>query len=232
MYTFLDIARAIQSESAMLDAVASGKERFQFLLWQSAEPCLVVPRRMTNLANFAEASIGALNRGYPVSVRETGGGAVIQASGTVNVSIAFTMPMTMDDRIGHAYKFLCEPVMQFLRQQGADPAYGTIEGAMCDGAYNIVVNQRKLAGTAQRWRRARANDEHYAVLAHLVLSVDTDHASTCRVVNEFHAAVGVATNVRPESHINWTEIASPVGLDAAITRVYLEASAAIMSKPL
>lgn len=112
----------------MLDAVASGKERFQFLLWQSAEPCLVVPRRMTNQANFAEASIGALNRGYPVSVRETGGGAVIQASGTVNVSIAFTMPMTMDDRIGHAYKFLCEPVMQFLRQQGADPAYGTIEG--------------------------------------------------------------------------------------------------------
>ena len=219
----LDIARAIQSESAMLDAVATGKERFQFLLWQCTEPCLVVPRKMSNLSGFEEASLGALKRGYPVSVRETGGGAVIQASGTVNVSIAFTMPMKRDDRIREAYKFLCEPVMQILRQRGADPAYGAIEGAMCDGAYNIVVNHRKLAGTAQRWRRAKANGESYAVLGHLVLSVDTDHSSACRVVNEFHASVGVATHVKAKSHINWTEIASPVGLDEAIANAYLEA---------
>lgn len=207
----------------MLDAVAAGKEHFQFLLWQCAEPCLVVPRKMSNLPGFAKASLGALKRGYPVWVRETGGGAVIQASGTLNVSIAFNMPMKMDDRIGQAYKFLCEPIMQILRQRSADPTYGAVEGAMCDGAYNIVVNYRKLAGTAQRWRRAKANSETYAVLAHLVLSVDANHSSACRVVNEFHASVGVATRVKAESHINWTEFASPVGLNEAIVSAYREA---------
>lgn len=219
----LDIDRAIQSESAMLDAVATGKERFQFLLWQCAEPCLVVPRKMSNLPGFAEASLGALKRGYPVSVRETGGGAVIQSSGTVNVSITFTMPMKIDDRIREAYKFLCEPIMQILRQRGTDPTYGAVEGAMCDGAYNIVVNGRKLAGTAQRWRQAKMTGESYAVLGHLVLSVDADHSAACRVVNEFHASVGVTTHVKAESHINWTEFASPIGLDEAIASAYLEA---------
>ncbi|MGB3537363.1 MAG: hypothetical protein WBA42_04345 [Mesorhizobium sp.] len=219
----LDIARAIQSESAMLDAVATGKERFQFLLWQCTEPCLVVPRKMSNLSGFEGASLGALKRGYPVSVRETGGGAVIQASGTVNVSIAFTMPMKMDDRIREAYKFLCEPIMQILRQRGTDPTYGVVEGAMCDGAYNIVVNGRKLAGTAQRWRRAKTISESYAVLGHLVLSVDADHSAACRVVNEFHASVGIVTDVKPQSHTNWTEIASPIGLDEAIVGAYHQA---------
>lgn len=105
--------------------------------------------------------------------------------------------------------------MQILRQRGTDPTYGAVEGAMCDGAYNIVVNHRKLAGTAQRWRRAKANSERYAVLGHLALSVDADHSAACHIVNEFHASVGVATDVKAESHINWTEFASPIDLDEA-----------------
>lgn len=209
----------------MLDAVATGKERFQFLLWQCTEPCLVVPRKMSSLRGFAEASLGALKRGYPVSERETGGGAVIQSSGTVNISIAFTMPAEMANRISSAYKFLCEPVMQILRQCGVDPTYGAVEGAMCDGAYNIVVNHRKLAGTAQRWRRTKTNSGSYAVLGHLALSVDADHSAASRVVNEFHASIGIATYVKAGSHINWTEIASPVDLDEAIVSAYHKAHA-------
>lgn len=207
----------------MLDAVATGKERFQFQLWQCTEPCLVVPRKMSNLPGFAEASLGALKRGYSVSVRETGGGAVIQSSGTVNLTIAFIMPVKMDDHIGQAYKLLCEPVMQILRQRGADTTYGAVDGAICDGAYNIVVNGRKLAGTAQRWRHAKVIGESYAVLGHFVLSDDADYSAACRVVNEFHTSVGVATAVKAESHVNWTEIASPIGLDEAMASAYLEA---------
>lgn len=220
LYATLDISRAIQSESVMLDAVATGKERYQFMLWRCTKPCLVVPHKMACLPGFGEASLDALKQGYPVSVRETGGGAVIQSTGTLNISIAFTMPEKMSDRMRGAYEFLCEPVMRVLHRRGANPTYGAIEGAMCDGAYNIVVDRRKLAGTAQRWRRAKTSEGGYAILGHLVLSVDADHLAACHIVNAFHASLGVATYVKAESHINWVEIASSASLDEALENAY------------
>nr|WP_309402228.1 hypothetical protein [Aminobacter niigataensis]WMD00168.1 hypothetical protein RAR13_28245 [Aminobacter niigataensis] len=203
---YLPIADALMRETAMLDAVAGGVVP-QVLVWHS-EPCLVVPRRLAASASFPAAARNLEPRGLQVLVRDTGGDAVIQGSGVVNVSMAFAIPAHLPDRIGAAYKMLCAPLMSLLGEHDIETANGAVPGAMCDGAFNVTAVGRKLAGTAQRWRRARSGDggSGFAVLGHLALSVDIDHAAAADAVNAFYAAAGIESRVHGDGHVNLAEL--------------------------
>lgn len=210
----------------MLAAVATGAERWQFLLWQCG-PCIVVPRKLSALGPFAHAVRQSQQRGFPVFVRETGGGAVVQGPGVVNVSVAFAVSPQQPDRIRAAFEYLCAPLIDLLRRKGIEASNGTVPGAMCDGAYNVVVDRRKLAGTAQRWRSLRTGGgaAGYAALAHLVLSVDADQVAACDAVNTLYTALDVEARVCAESHVNWTEIVMPADRGST-ARLFAELSEA------
>lgn len=97
--------------------------------------------------------------------------------------------------------------MAMLRSRGLRGAWRAIPGTMCDGIYNIVVGDRKLAGTAQRWRNlGRARPGEHAVLAHLAMFANLDHAEAAEGINALYADMGTGAGIEASSHINWAEI--------------------------
>jgi octanoyl-[GcvH]:protein N-octanoyltransferase len=191
----------------MLEAARTRVDSFQCLIWQCA-PCIVVPRRMSMLERFPRAAALMQEHGFPMFVRETGGDAVVQGPGIINVTIAFTPSDRQRDRIHTTYERLSRPLINLLLRQGIRATTGAISGAMCDGAYNVVVGRRKLAGTAQRWRTWRSEDGllQYAVLAHLALSVDVDHVAACAAINTLYAELGIGARICSDRHANWADI--------------------------
>ncbi|EXL02665.1 lipoate--protein ligase family protein [Aquamicrobium defluvii] len=196
---------ALARERAML-ASADGSPGLTWKLWQT-EPCIVVPRSHVNRSGFEPAAAASAARGWPVHTRDTGGGAVVQGSGVVNLSMVFSIGAALRDRIGTSYRILCEPVMTMLRHRGIHGAYRAIRGTMCDGIYNIVVGNRKLVGTAQRWRYlGRERPGEHAVLAHLVMFVDLDHVQAAEAINALYADMGIAAGIEAATHVNWVAI--------------------------
>ncbi|MCK9544790.1 MAG: hypothetical protein M0R03_22470 [Novosphingobium sp.] len=209
----LAYGEALARERAML-ASADGSPGLTWNLWQT-EPCIVVPRSHVNRSGFEAAVATSAARGWPVHTRDTGGGAVVQGGGVVNLSMVFSIGAALRDRIGTSYRILCEPVMTMLRHRGIHGTYRAIPGTMCDGIYNIVVGNRKLAGTAQRWRSlGRERPGEHAVLAHLAMFASLDHVAAAEAINALYADMGVEAGIEASSHINWAEIDTPAGWPA------------------
>src|SRR5690606_18421418 len=112
--------------------------------------------------------------------------------------------------------------MAMLRSRGICGTYRAVPGTMCDGAYNVVVDDRKLAGTAQRWRSlGHDRPGEHAVLAHLALFVDLDHIEAAESINALYADMGIEAGIEASSHINWVEIDNTptgAGVAAAMAR--------------
>ena len=183
-------------------------DRALFFVW-ACQQCIVVPRRLSVSHQFSQASSTLKERGYPVFVRETGGDAVVQGIGIVNLSLVLPVPSTEPDCIGRSYKRLCAPLFQILARHGVKAYCAPVKGAMCDGAYNIVVGGRKLAGTAQRLcTTSDVNGKSiYVALAHMVISVDVDHEIACEAIGFLHSVLGSSSVFDPKSHVNWREVA-------------------------
>lgn len=204
---------ALARERAML-AAADGGPGLSWMLWRT-EPCIVVPRSHVSRPAFETAAAASAARGWPVHIRDTGGGAVAQGQGVVNLSMTFSIGATSRDRIGTSYRILCAPVMAMLRSRGICGAFRAVPGTMCDGAYNVVVGDRKLAGTAQRWRSlGRDRPGEHAVLAHLAMFVDLDHVEAAESINALYADMGIEAGIEASSHINWAEIDTAIDAPA------------------
>lgn len=210
----LEYDEALAREREML-AATDGGGGLTWMLWQTA-PCIVVPRSHVNHSGFEAAMEASAARGWPVRLRDTGGGAVVQNGGVINLSMVFSIDASLHDRIGTGYRILCEPVMRMLRDRGMQGAYRAIPGTMCDGAYNIVVGARKLAGTAQRWRSlGRDRPGEHAVLAHLAMFVSLDHVAAAKAINALYTGAGMDAGIEASTHVNWTEIDTTTEGDAA-----------------
>jgi lipoate-protein ligase A len=91
------------------------------------------------------------------------------------------------------YAQLCAFLTEALAGLGIAAEARSVEGSFCDGRFNLAVAgtrdgaPRKIAGTAQYWRRA---GERHAVLAHALLIVDADPAMLTGAANRFEAALG------------------------------------------
>lgn len=211
----LSYEEALARERTML--AGAGGPGLTWMLWQT-EPCIVVPRSHENRPAFAAAVAASAARGWPVHTRDTGGGAVVQGAGVVNLSMVFSIGAALRDRIGTSYRVLCQPVMAMLRVRGIEGTYRAIPGTMCDGIYNIVVGDRKLAGTAQRWRGlGRERPGEHAVLAHLAMFAELDHQEAAEAINALYADMGLEAGIEAATHINWAEIEGSTGAPVAGT---------------
>lgn len=185
----------LQDELALLDHAAQGRQVAQ--LWE-APLSLVVPRTYLRHAALEAARADFAQQGCPVFLRMSGGGLVPQGPGILNLSLAYAVaqpPGALSDAV---YLHLCQVIGEALQTLGVDTHWQAVAGSFCDGRYNLAWGPpeaaRKIAGTAQYWRRApaamqSADGQRHLVLAHAVLLVSADPVQINARANAFEAAI-------------------------------------------
>ena len=96
-----------------------------------------------------------------------------------------------------------EEIKASIRERGLDAGVGAVAGSFCDGRYNVTLDGRKLAGTAQRWRRNGAGRP--VVLAHAALLVGAEREEMVEVVTTFTRRCASAPDCQADSHLGLSE---------------------------
>lgn len=198
----LTVEAGLQAEQDLLAQVCSGDAQFSLLFWQPSDRALVMPRRLNRLPGFESACEVSAASGWPVLLRETGGEPVPQSSSTINIALVYAPPRSEGDqnRIEGAYRRLCDPICQVLDELGGVSSLGEIDGAFCDGRFNVNLDGRKMVGTAQRWRQSKGGTRPVG-LVHGAMLLENERESMVAAVNRFNEACGLEQRVRAESHI-------------------------------
>jgi|GEM_PF-1428612 len=177
-------------------------------LWQSAnQPGISVSRKDVATASGQRAKEILEAEGWDVVVRETGGTAVPQGPGVLHIS--FILPRTQQQVTTDAfYRLLCWPLLDWLQTLGLTARTGELAGSYCDGTYNVLVNQRKLVGTAQAWRGGLAGlaARHPGyILAHAHLVIEYDLTAAVRCINRFYELAEATYRVLPHTSTSLTQ---------------------------
>lgn len=198
----LTIDAGLQAEQDLLASVCAGNAQFGLLFWQPSDRALVMPRRLNRLAGFDHACEVSAAAGWPVLLRETGGEPVPQSASTINIALVYAPPRSEGDlnRIESGYRRLCDPICDLLDELGGTSSLGEIDGAFCDGRFNVNLDGRKMVGTAQRWRQSQGGQRPVG-LVHGAMLVDNERESMAAAVNRFNEACGLEPRVRADSHI-------------------------------
>lgn len=158
-------------------------------LW-SSPAALVVPLSYRKHPALDAVCAASAARGLPVRLRRSGGGVVPQGPGILNLSLAYPCSSAFGIAPIQVYEHLCGVLAAALASLDIDCTTRAVEGSFCDGRYNLAVtvdgNVRKIAGTAQYWRRSGGQ---HAVLAHALLLVEADPQQLCDQANQFEAAL-------------------------------------------
>lgn len=177
-------------QQAVLEEVAAGGRGPVALMWTSSR-YVGATRSETRLAGFKAATDAAADLGFPVLVRNSGGGAVAANRGSLSFSLTFPVE---DLRHGlyERYSEGLDLIASALRQVGVDAERGEVDGEFCPGAYSVRSGGPrgvKHAGLAQRVTRRAAR------LEALILVSDT--AGIRAVLERFYDLLGLP--FRPES---------------------------------
>ncbi|WP_249679491.1 lipoate--protein ligase family protein [Pseudomonas abieticivorans] len=228
----LTVEAGLKAEQDLLAAVCSGEQRDGLLFWQPTDRALVMPRRMSRLPGFEPACHAVQASGWPVLLRETGGEPVPQSAATLNVALVYVAPRSEGDqnRIELAYQRLCQPLSEAVTAAGGQASLGEIDGAFCDGRFNVNINGRKWVGTAQRWRQGLSGTRP-VVLVHGAMLMDNERESMVAAVNAFNVACQLPQRVRAHSHIAFAELATTAGLVQALGLRYRQLLATLREIP-
>ena len=156
-------------QQAVLEEVAAGERDPTALMWTSSR-YVGATRQETRLPGFAAAIEAASGLGFPVLVRNSGGGAVAANRGSLSFSLTFPIE---DLRHGlyERYAGGLDLIASALRRIGLEAEGGEVEGEFCPGAYSVRSGGPwgvKHAGLAQRVTRRSAR------LEALILVSETD----------------------------------------------------------
>jgi len=173
-------------DTLLLDAVSRRSRPATIRLWQNRR-AMIVSRQDSHRPRFEEAVTQLMAQGTPVLVRSSGGTAVLHEVGVINFSMVYPLKPAQQFDIGAAYETLCRPLIDTLSELGLDARMQSVDGAFCDGRFNLAIGGRKITGTAQRIRRAVGTQ---AVLAHASTLLDTDVERFCRLLEEFYRLSG------------------------------------------
>jgi octanoyl-[GcvH]:protein N-octanoyltransferase len=177
-------------QQAVLEEVAARERGPTALMWSSSR-YVGATRQETRLPGFAAATEAASGLGFPVLVRNSGGGAIAANRGSLSFSLTFPIE---DLRHGlyERYAEGLELIASALRRIGVEAESGEVEGEFCPGAYSVRSGGPwgiKHAGLAQRVKRRSAR------LEALVLVSETDEVRA--VLERVYGLLGLP--FRPES---------------------------------
>ncbi|WPP00385.1 lipoate--protein ligase family protein [Pseudomonas sp. HR96] len=203
----LSVEAGLRAEQELLADVCAGRRGNALLLWQPTDRALVMPRRMSRLEHFESACRSVEASGWPVLLRETGGEPVPQSPATLNIALVYVAPRSEGDlnRIETAYQRLCQPLCDVLQRWGGAASLGEIDGAFCDGRYNVNLNGRKWVGTAQRWRQGLGGSRP-VVLVHGAALLDDEREAMVAAVNLFNERCALVQRCRASSHVALHEV--------------------------
>jgi octanoyl-[GcvH]:protein N-octanoyltransferase len=171
-------------QQALLEEVASGERGPTALVWTSSR-YVGATRPETRLPGFPEAARAAESLGFPVLVRNSGGGAVAANEGSISFSLTFPV---QDLRHGlyERYAGGVDLVAAALRRRGVAAEGGEVEGEFCPGAHSVRSGGPqgvKHAGLAQRVTRRAARLE--------ALILVTQTGELVPVLERFYGALGL-----------------------------------------
>lgn len=203
-------------------------------LWQGPRG-LVAPRSAEHRPRWAEAAATSAAEGWPVQVRASGGGLVPQGPGVWNLSLAWPAPTEQPSASTAVYRELAATLAAALARLGLHATAQAVEGSFCDGRFNLAVRGRKLAGTAQAWRRIGGKP---VVLAHAVILCRGDLAAMTAAANRLEAASGGKARFRAEAHASVAEAwcdahgepAAPADLEARCVHFVAEGFARVVPR--
>jgi lipoate-protein ligase A len=186
---------ALAGDIALLERVSAGAPAAA-RLWRMTH-ALIVPSRISSLPGFTEAAAKSATNDWPVLVRATGGAPVPQFPGMLNVALAYRMGEGTTWSIDDAYRHLAGLLSDALKPFGLDPVTGEIADAFCPGRYDLSLEGRKIAGLAQRRKRAASGGQ--AILAHACLLVSGDLGKPFGALAAFEDAFMPARKWRMEA---------------------------------
>lgn len=177
-------------QQAILEEVSAGSRAPTALLWTSFR-YIGATHPEIRLPGFSAAARLAEEAGFPVLVRNSGGGAVAANEGSVSFSLISPVE---DLRRGlyERYAEGAELIVTALDRLGVVAEAGEVEGEFCPGAYSIRSGGHagfKVAGLAQRVTRRAARME-------ALILVDKT-AELRGILKPFYEALGLP--FRPES---------------------------------
>lgn len=192
----------VRSDEALITLAANGQPSAS--LWNTAQG-LVVPRTYLRSPQFATVSDQFKLAGWPVTVRQSGGGIVPQGPGVINLSLAYAVNGKPLDHADAAYTLICDIISLALSKYGITTRTQAVEGSFCDGRYNLATGPlhepRKVAGTAQVWRRhvrPEQGDHLQIVLVHAIVLAATDIAAVTCQANQLEQALDNNKRYIPE----------------------------------
>jgi octanoyl-[GcvH]:protein N-octanoyltransferase len=177
-------------QQAVLEEVTAGVRAPTALIWTSSR-FIGATRSETCLPNFDAAVRLAGEAGFPVLIRNSGGGAVAANGGSISFSLTFPV-RDLRQGLYERYTEGAELIIATLGKLGVAAEAGGVEGEFCPGAYSVRsggYSGIKIAGLAQRVTRRAARVEA------LILVTKTTELK--RVLKRFYRALGLP--FRPES---------------------------------
>jgi lipoate-protein ligase A len=192
-------------QQTVLEEVAAGSRGSAALLWTSSR-YVGATYPETRLPGFGVAARLSEEAGFPVLVRNSGGGAVAANDGSISFSLTFPVE---DLRRGlyDRYTEGVNLVVAALAKLGVAAEAGEVEGEFCPGAYSVRsggYSGTKVAGLAQRVTRQAARVE--------ALILVTQTAELRAVLELFYGALGLP--FRPESVADLPEADVPRAIGA------------------
>jgi len=192
-----DLGRGPLADEPLLSMAARGPIA---CLWQAPRG-LVVPRTYAARPGFTQAQARFEHEGWPIHVRQSGGGVVPQGPGILNLSLAQCFQGRPLDHADALYRHLCEILRTALQDFGIPTQAQAVEGSFCDGRYNLAVPApvRKVVGTAQVWRRAPGHAPDTQVgLVHALILAQCDPLALTERANRLESTLGSDRRYRPE----------------------------------
>ncbi|MEM8971701.1 MAG: hypothetical protein AAGD43_06555 [Pseudomonadota bacterium] len=139
--------------------------------------------------------VGVEFEGWPIIPRLTGGGAVPQGPGVLNLALSYSVEN--GETIDAAYASLTAILRGALSGLELELEAGKTPASFCDGRWNLSCRGKKIVGTAQRWK-ARP-EGGFRVLAHALILVEGDVQKDAQVIATLHRSLGLPT-VDPGTH--------------------------------
>lgn len=212
-------------------------------LWR-ADQGLVVPRTYAARPGFSAAQTDFSRQGWPIHVRQSGGGVVPQGPGIINLSLAQPFSGRPLDHADAFYQHLCGLIAASLLFFGIEARAQAVEGSFCDGRYNLAVGQpaRKIAGTAQWWRRTPPSQDHPAApqgnhptrhigLVHALILVQCDINQATRQANMLESALDNPRRYRSSSAVSLDQCLNPPDRADFIHQLWLRLENEILRCP-
>src|SRR5690606_2955493 len=107
-------------------------------IWQ-APRSLVMPRSYRRFGPFDAVCEQYAARGWPIVVRQTGGGIVPHGPGIISGSLASSVQGPAMRHSEAGYRLIGDSLAEALGTMGVDARACAVEGSFCDGRYNVAV---------------------------------------------------------------------------------------------